>query len=492
MATSFNLYTVLNRVKQIITQKTEDKSFWVRAQVSKSKQDRRGNYYLELIESKDGIVIAKCDALLWYHDFKILEEKLKEDTPKILGDGSEILILARIEYSEIYGFRLQILDIDLTYSLGEIERRKQHNLLYLKQNGLLHLNKTVKAPAVFQNIALVGSPNTSGYADFIKHLLKNTYSYRFNIEVFPCTVQGERALNEIQAAIALVDPTKFDCIVLIRGGGSKFDLDIFNDLDLSKKIATSQLPVLTGIGHETDYSVADEVAFSSFKTPTAVASFLIEKAHALDLKILDLQQKIKHVVGTRINSQDLKLQECKTFLKNKTLQSLQNKQHVLQTASSKISYVTQQIVHQQKLKLSAKTDFLNFKANKSIQNQFNFLQDVKQTLSLFSDKKIKDEAKSLELKPVLLKHYTKALVQQQKLKLEHLEQIPKLYTPQNILNLGYGIVRKNGKVLNDDSIIKPQDELELELATTKYKIVIDKVTSEKKWNNILTKEQLQN
>lgn len=492
MATSFNLYTVLNRVKQIITQKTEDKSFWVRAQVSKSKQDRRGNYYLELIESKDGNVIAKCDALLWYHDFKILEEKLKEDTPKILGDGSEILILARIEYSEIYGFRLQILDIDLTYSLGEIERRKQHNLLYLKQNGLLHLNKTVKAPAVFQNIALVGSPNTSGYADFIKHLLKNTYNYKFNIEVFPCAVQGERALNEIKSAIEFVDFNKFDCIVLIRGGGSKFDLDIFNDLELSKKIATSKLPVLTGIGHETDYCVADEVAFSSFKTPTAVAAYLIDKTHAFDLKILNLQQNIKNLVITRINSEDLKLQKINTLLKNKTFQSLQNKQHLLQTTSSKISYVTQQLVHQQKLKLSAKTDFVNFKAKKSIQNQFNFLQEAKQKLSLFSDKKIKDETKSLELKPLLLKHYVKAIVQQQKLKLEHLEQIPKLYSPQNILNLGYGIVRKNGKVLNENSVLKPQDELDLELASTKYKILIDQVTSEKKWNNILTKEQLQN
>ncbi len=492
MTTSFNLYTVLNRVKQIITQKTEDKSFWVRAQVSKSKQDRRGNYYLELIESKDGIVIAKCDALLWYHEFKILEEKLKEDTPKILGDGSEILILARIEYSEIYGFRLQILDIDLTYSLGEIERRKQHNLLYLKQNGLLHLNKTVKAPVVFQNIALVGSPNTSGYADFIKHLLKNTYSYRFNIEVFPCTVQGERALKEIQAAIALVDPTKFDCMVLIRGGGSKFDLDIFNDLDLSKKIATSQIPVLTGIGHETDFSLADEVAFSSFKTPTAVASFLIDKAHALDLKISDLQQKIKHVVDARINAQELKLHEYKTFLKNKSLQSLQNRQLTLQTASSKISYVTQQMVHQHKLKLSAKTDIVNFKANQIVKNQFNFLQEAKQTLSLYSDKKVKDEIKNFDLKPVLLKHYANAIVQQHKLKLEHLEQIPKMYTPQNILNLGYGIVRKKGKVLNENSVLKPQDLIEIELASTKYKIVIDKVTSEKKWNNILTKEQLQN
>lgn len=492
MSTSFNLYTVLNRVKQIISQKTENKSFWVKAQVSKSKQDRRGNYYLELIESKDGIVIAKCDALLWYHDFKILEEKLKDDTLKILGDGSEILFLARIEYSEIYGFRLQILDIDLTYSLGEIERRKQNNLQYLKQNGYLHLNKAVKAQVVFQNIALVGSPNTSGYADFIKHLVKNNYNYKFNIEVFPCTVQGDRAIKEIQSALTLIDPDKFDCIVLIRGGGSKFDLEIFNDLELSKQIATCKLPVLTGIGHETDYSVADEVAFLSLKTPTAVASFLIDRMHTFDLHIMELQQKMKDIVITKINIQEVKLQEIKTYIKNKTLQSLQNKNYHLQTASSKISYVTQQIVHQQKLKLRANTDFVNFKTNQIVKNQYNYLQEAKQIIHLYSNNKIKEEVKGLDLKPELLKHYAKAILQQQKLKLEHLEQIPKLYSPQNILNLGYGIVRKNGKVLNENSVLKPQDELEIELASSKYKLVIDKVTTEKKWKNILTKEQLQN
>jgi exodeoxyribonuclease VII large subunit len=206
-----------------------------------------------------------------------IREALGDELPNILKAGAEILFLATVQYNPVYGLGLHVEEVDITYSLGELERRKRATIATLRAEGLYDLNRALPEPLVIQRIALITSVGSAAYSDFMQHLAGNEYGYRFHVEVFGSSVQGDLAPAELCAALARIDPARFDAVVLIRGGGSKLDLEAFNDLGLCRRIALTPIPVMTGIGHDVDVSVVDLIAKSPHKTPTAIADHLLDK-----------------------------------------------------------------------------------------------------------------------------------------------------------------------------------------------------------------------
>lgn len=489
---TYNLSVVLKRIKQIILTQTQNKQFWVKAQVSKINNDRRGNHYLELIESEDATVIAKCEAIIWANQYVTIESELKNETKNILKNGAEILCYASIEYSEVYGLRLQITAIDLNYSLGEIERRKQENILLLQKNGLINKNKQTQLPVVIQKIALIGSPNTAGYADFTKQLQANEYGFDFLINTYPCAVQGEKALAEIISQLRNILISNYDAIVIVRGGGSKFDLEIFNDLDLAQTIANIPIPVLTGIGHETDLSIADIVAHNHFKTPTALASYIIDRAHSYLLQIQNTFQQITQHCSKLIKENKHTLDILAEQIKSNSQNKIRAKQNHLQLVSNRVTFISQDSIANYRVKLNMQKDKIDFLSQAVIKNKRIDLKNHASLIETYTKQHLQQQKTNINNTANLVKHWATQKINNQKQRIEKLVHIPDAYNPQQILNLGYAIIRKNGKVIPNNYTLQNGDQIEIELANKIINVTITDTTEKTKWKDIHTKLQQQN
>lgn len=252
---------------------------WVSAEISDLKVNYSGHCYLELVEKggDNGIPTAQARAVIWRSHYPRIAGYFEAETGQRLAPGLKILAKVLVSYHELYGFSLQITDIDPSFTLGDLERQRQLTIAQLQQDGVWEMNREVAMPIVVQRVAIVSSAQAAGYQDFRKELEKS--SYRFDVELFDAFMQGEAAEESIIGALCRVADRmeEFDAVVIIRGGGSRSDLNCFNAYRLCSHVAQFPLPVLTGIGHDKDTSVADMVAHKALKTPTAVAGWLVER-----------------------------------------------------------------------------------------------------------------------------------------------------------------------------------------------------------------------
>ena len=257
---------------------------WVSAEISDLKVNYSGHCYLELVEKggDNGVPTAQARAVVWRSQYPRIAAYFEAETGQRLAPGLKILAKVLVSYHELYGFSLQITDIDPSYTLGDLERQRQQTIAQLQQDGVWEMNREVTLPTVVQRVAVVSSVNAAGYQDFCKELEKSPY--RFEVTLFDAFMQGEAAEQSIIDALCRVADRmeEFDAVVMIRGGGSRSDLNCFNAYRLCSYVAQFPLPVITGIGHDKDTSVADMVAHTALKTPTAVAGWLVERMSGID------------------------------------------------------------------------------------------------------------------------------------------------------------------------------------------------------------------
>lgn len=266
----YSLYQLNQSLENHIIQHFSSVNFWITAELIRINE-KNGHFYMELADSNKTQTTARSQAVIWASRYRsIVTEVGAKELHGILQPGNRILLNVKIEYHAVFGLKLKVRDIDPSYSYGEIERKKQAVIEQLKKENLLLRQQKVILPTVIKRIALIGSPNTSGFRDFLNELFNNHEFHQFKIKEFPVSVQGTAAAKEIVTAFEQANQFDVDAIVLLRGGGSKMDLSLFDDYSIAKAIAVSRLPVLTGIGHETDEVVADLVARMHFTTPTAV------------------------------------------------------------------------------------------------------------------------------------------------------------------------------------------------------------------------------
>ena len=270
---TYTLTQLVDSVKSVINRTYSEHAYWVTAELVKLNI-KGGHYYLELADSVEGFNTAQMKAVIWRTQVLALQTNLGEEFKQLLQPGNRLLFRVAVTFHEIYGLSLTIHDLDPAFTYGEIELKKKQTLERLKQEGLYDLQRQLKLPLIVKRVVLIGSPDTSGYRDFLTEMTTNNIFRNFIIQQLATTVQGDKAVSEICAALKEADTYDADAIVLIRGGGSKMDLNVFNDYQICSLIAGLRLPLITGIGHETDEVVADLVANSRQITPTAVAKFL--------------------------------------------------------------------------------------------------------------------------------------------------------------------------------------------------------------------------
>jgi exodeoxyribonuclease VII large subunit len=275
--TIYSLAALNQSLERFIRDKFAMTNYWVVAEITKV-QEKNGHYYLELADSQEGKRVAEMSANMWFTAFNRINANLNGELPAIFKQGNKILVNVRIEFHTIFGLKLNILDVDPTITYGEIEQLKKETIQRLKDEGLFERQRALYLEPIIKKIAIVGSPNTSGYRDFLNELLGNRIFTNFKVKEIPASVQGDYAIKEVVAGIAKANLYNVDAIIIVRGGGSKMDLNVFNSYEIAHAVATSKIPVITGIGHETDEVVADLVAHKREITPTAVAKFLYLRA----------------------------------------------------------------------------------------------------------------------------------------------------------------------------------------------------------------------
>ena len=298
---ALSLHELNGLVKRSIRSCLPD-TYWVQAELSDVRSNYSGHCYLEFIQkdASGNNLIAKARGTIWSNIYKMLKPYFEQETGQAFTSGIKVLVQVSVEFHELYGYSLTVLDIDPTYTVGDMERKRREILRQLEEEGVIDLNKELEMPMLPQRIAVISSATAAGYGDFCNQLVNNPRGYGFRTELFPAIMQGERVEESILSALDAINNRleEFDVVVIIRGGGATSDLSGFDAYLLAASCAQFPLPIITGIGHERDDTVIDKVAHTRVKTPTAAAEFLIAKidkcADVLDEMSFRLMQGVRN------------------------------------------------------------------------------------------------------------------------------------------------------------------------------------------------------
>ena len=359
---TLSLYELNSLVKRSIRGCLSD-TYWVQAELSDVRSNYSGHCYLEFVQkdASGNNLIAKARGTIWSNIYKMLKPYFEQETGQAFASGIKVLVRVSVEFHELYGYSLTVLDIDPTYTVGDMVRKRREILRQLEEEGVIGLNKELEMPLLPQRIAVISSATAAGYGDFCNQLANNPRGYGFHTQLFPAIMQGERVEESIIAALDRIyaQLDRWDVVVIIRGGGATSDLSGFDTYLLAASCAQFPLPIITGIGHERDDTVVDIVAHTRVKTPTAAAEYLIGKmdkcADVLDemsarlmqgvrsrllwehRRIENLAQRIPSTVYKRIADAKYDLLSAQRDLQMASRQFLSAKKHRLELLQQRLN-----------------------------------------------------------------------------------------------------------------------------------------------------------
>lgn len=270
-------------------------SIWIRAEVSSVSVKSNGHCYMELSQSDGRGIVAKAHAVIWRSRFALLAKAFRQAVGEDLKPGMTIFARVQVSYSELYSLSLVIDDLDAEVTLGQAEKTRLETISRLQEEGLMDRQKVLEFPALPYRLAVISADTAAGYGDFRHHLCDNEYGFFFDLTLFEAQMQGAGAPSSIAGAIEciLASAEKTDAILILRGGGSNLDLACFDDYALCCAIATCPVPICTAIGHDRDYHVADMVANTFVKTPTALADLFLDCYMAEDERLSTYVSRLK-------------------------------------------------------------------------------------------------------------------------------------------------------------------------------------------------------
>lgn len=327
---------------------------WVLAEISSIKMaGSGGHWYLDLVEKSNDKITAKSNAVIWASSYGILRHKFGNDLNLLLKSGNKVLIQGTVDFHELYGLKIIISDLDASATMGELELRRLATINKLNVEGHIGRNRRLTLPTVLQRIAVISSSTAAGYGDFINQLVHNPYKYNIHTTLFPSLMQGDGVEQELIAQLQAIagQSERFDAVVITRGGGSKLDLEAFNSYQIAVAIATFPLPVLTGIGHLQDESVADLVAHTALKTPTTVAEFILNSFLTFESKLINLFGEIEKNSLALIQNHHFRLQTAISRIKNMVKQKLNLQNSLINTHEISLNRIVKNKIqfHQNRL-----------------------------------------------------------------------------------------------------------------------------------------------
>ncbi len=314
--TIFSLLEVSKSIQKTLAERYKS-LYWIKAEMNKlNHYTHSGHCYPELVEKQDGKIVAEIRSTLWKADFTRINNNFLKIAQEPLREGITMLFQASISYDPMYGLSLRIVDIDPTFTLGELEKEKLDSIRKLKEEGIYEANKSVPFPTLPKRLAIVSVETSKGLSDFYKIINQNPWGYRLECTLFPALLQGDKSIPSIinQLAIIADKIAEFDVVAIIRGGGGEVGLSSYNNYLLARAIAIFPIPVLTGIGHSTNYTVSEMVAYKNAITPSELADFLIQKFHNFSVPIDKATESIQQLISTRFKEERNTLAQTATHI----------------------------------------------------------------------------------------------------------------------------------------------------------------------------------
>ena len=327
----------LNRMVRESIECEMPEEYWVEAELSECRETR-GHCYMELIQKDElsATPVAKAPAKCWANKWLTIRPYFERITGQQLHAGMKVLLQVYPQFHEAYGFSWIVNDIDPTYTIGDMARKRQEIIKKLKDEGVFDLQKELQLPMFCQRIAVISSQTAAGYGDFCNQLADNPYGFKFETQLFPATMQGEGVEQSIINALERIYDTDYDCVVIIRGGGATSDMSGFDTLALAENVANFPIPIITGIGHERDESILDMVSHTRVKTPTAAAAFLIEHLKEVLDVIDNSQDRITRFFSLVKTRQESKLDMLEQRMRTSIDRRLTSESHKLELISEKL------------------------------------------------------------------------------------------------------------------------------------------------------------
>jgi exodeoxyribonuclease VII large subunit len=459
--TSLSLYQLNQLIKESLRQVIPT-TIWLRAEIHNITTNYSGHCYIDLVEKSDfnDQIIAKQRATIWASTYRFLAQKFHQATNSSLQVGMKILVEVSVEFHELYGLSLNVRDIDPTYTLGELQRRRLEIIQRLKNRGLIDKNKQLPMPRLVQRIAVISSPTAAGYADFVHQLQNNPHGFAYSITLFPAIMQGPQTEESILSALSAIEATmgnikncppvhrgtsvaegvnnfitedsktenssfliphsSFDIVVIIRGGGATSDLQAFDSELLAERCANFPLPILTGIGHLRDETILDMVAHHNLKTPTAVAEYIISRTLDVSFFLDEMAEKIQTSIRIRLEKESNYLLLLSAQIPQIVQRQLTQSANHINDLQYRIQLKTADFIVKNRLLLDRKSDQLNLLANQQLQQQQNNLKLIETKLQLLD--------------------------------------------PQQLLKKGYSFTTHNGKLVTSITQLTPGDTITTTLA----------------------------
>ncbi|HJD93442.1 MAG TPA: exodeoxyribonuclease VII large subunit [Bacteroides togonis] len=333
---ALSLYDLNALVRRCLEQCLPDE-YWVQAELSEVRtHPATGHCYVEFVQKdpRGNNLVAKARGVIWSNVFRLLRPYFEESTGQAFEAGIKVLVQVSVSFHELYGFNLTVHDIDPTYTLGDMARRRREILKQLEDEGVLTLNKELPMPVLPRRVAVISSPTAAGYGDFRHQLEHNPRGYAFQVTLFAAAMQGDRVEASILEALDAINSRveQFDVVVIIRGGGATSDLSCFDTYLLAAACAQFPLPIITGIGHERDDTVLDSVAHVRVKTPTAAAEYLIARMDEAADRLNELAVRLHEGVTARLEQERRRLYQCRNRIPASAVRRVSSAQLELLTA----------------------------------------------------------------------------------------------------------------------------------------------------------------
>lgn len=439
--TAFTLSQFSAYVSRAISREPVLCGAWVLAEIS-DFTIRGGHCYMTLIEKDNaGVTVARMRAMIWANRFVYIRNKFVEATKKELSNGMKVMLYGSASYHGSYGLSLNIVEIDPSYTMGDLERIRREILSALQREGIIDMNRKLRISEPPQKIAIISSETAAGYGDFRSQLLGNPLHAEFYTLLFPAIMQGERtaqsvreALQQVRASYAIIP---WDCVVIIRGGGATTDMNGFDDLQLAREVATFPIPIIVGIGHERDRCVLDEIACVRCKTPTAVATFLSDSVGEAWQKATELTTRITAYASECLKGEQIRIQGLHTMIPSFAEARINNAKLLLHNISATLPGIAHEATSKEKIRIENFAATLKVVTHATITREDTALRNIIATLRLAANGSIDRAGTSLD----------------------NIGKLISVLDPVTTLKRGYSITRVNGKALTSTESLNEGDIL---------------------------------
>lgn len=439
----FTLKQVALSIQKLVAERY-NRTYWVQAEVHKLNYTTKGHCYPELVHKEEGKIVTEMRATIWKSAYERISKNFAEVVKEPLRDGLNLLLLVKINFHPIFGMGLEVLDIDTSFSLGALQKERDETLKRLTKEGLLNRNQLLGFPLLPKRVAIISVDSSKGLSDFYAITKNNPWDYQFFFMLFPAVLNGDAAVQSIQRQLARIERVKehFDCVLIIRGGGGEIGMSCYNNFELAKTIACFPLPVMTGIGHSTNITVCEMIAYRNAITPTELGEFLIQSFHDYVRPLSEAKQQI-------IRLARVLLQNKKTELRNELRFASKVTENFIMRSNTRLTQSSFRLKQVVMNRLDQKHYLLRIQNQKMRSSSKRLYEKVEQNIEAQGD--------------MLLRNTQNYFIKENRL-LTQLEKSLRLVDPIQVLKRGYSLTLKDDKLISPENPIKEGDLIETHTA----------------------------